>query len=413
MKTVLDRFLSYIAVNSGSDRESMTVPSTKGQLEMGKILVEELREIGLSDAFLDERSGCVYASSGESGDPENAGLPCIGLISHLDTVSDPSPAGIRPRLVPDYDGGDIVLNEEKQIVLRVKDYPNLKNYVGQTMIVTDGTTILGGDDKAGVAAIISGVEKVLSANVRHVPFRICFTPDEEIGRGTHHFDYDWFKADYAYTLDGGPFGDYEFENFNSASAKITIHGHMCHIGRGKSRGLKNALDIAVKLHGMLPALENPAFVDGHDGFYHLEEINGSVSQARMAYRISDFDRTLFEKRKQLLVRIVEALNAEYGEGTVELELQDTVYNMYDVLQDKMYTVERAKRAIEKAGGKPHPRPIRGSTDGSHLTRHGLPCPNLCMGSENAHSIYEFASKEALEGVSRMVYQLLTDLTPDR
>lgn len=410
MKTVLDRFLEYVRIDSGSDRTSQSVPSTPGQLVMGRLLAEDLRSAGVRDAYLDESTGCVYGSVEAL---EADGAPRIGLISHLDTVSDPACAGISPRLIERYDGGDIVLNADRGIVLSPSVYPNLKNYVGQTMIVSDGTTILGGDDKAGVASIISGVERVLSSGKPHVGFRICFTPDEEILRGTAHFDYDGFRVDYAYTLDGGPFGDYEYENFNTASADVTIRGHMCHLGRGKSRGLKNALNIAVELHSMLPKLEDPACVDGHDGFFHLSDLNGSVSEARMRYRICDHDRTIFEKRKQLLERIAETLNARYSAGTVELSVKDEVYNMYDGIRSRMYIVDRAREAIERAGGRPHPRPIRGSTDGAHLTQHGLPCPNLCMGSENAHSVYEFSSKESLEGVERMVFELLTDVRPIR
>ena len=211
--------------------------------------------------------------------------------------------------------------------------------------------------------------------------------------------------------DGGPFGDYEYENFHTAEAEIAVRGHMCHLGRGKSRGLRNALNIAVEMHTMLPKLEDPAFVDGHDGYFHLSDLNGSVTEAVMRYRICDHDRTLFEKRKQLLSRIAETMDQRYGGGVVELRMKDVAYNMFDALQGKMFIVDRAREAIERAGGIPHPRPIRGYTDGAHLTHHGLPCPNLCMGSENAHSVYEFSSRESLEGVTRMVYELLTDVRP--
>ncbi len=407
MKSVAERFLSYIQYDTGSDRTSDTFPSTEKQKVFARHLVEELREIGVQDAHMDEYC-YVYASI-----PSNCSqkLPVIGLIAHMDTVSEPAGAGIRPRIIQNYDGGNVVLNAQKNVVLRPDDYPNLREYKGHDLIVTDGTTILGGDDKAGIASIISGVEQVLREGAPHGPFRLAFTPDEELGRGTRYFDVDGFGADFAFTLDGGRLGDYQYESFNSAQAKVIIHGHLCHLGRGKSRGLVNSIRIGMELHSMLPVFQDPANTDQHEGFYHLDRFDGRVAQSELYYRISDHDLGRFQEKKDLLSQSAAFLNQKYGAGTVELVMEDMCFNMYDRLKDKLYILERAKRAMRAAGAVPHHRPVRGSTDGAKLSYMGLPCPNLCMGSENAHSVYEFSSIQSLEGVQRMVYQLMTDITP--
>lgn len=404
MKSVAERFLSYIQYDTGSDRLSDTFPSTEKQRVFAQYLAQELRSVGVEDARVDQY-GYVYGSIPANCDQP---LPVIGLIAHLDTVSEPPSSPIKPRIVHDYDGGDVVLNRERNIVLRPDDYPNLLQYKGHDLIVTDGTTILGGDDKAGVASIISGVEQALASGRPHCPFRIAFTPDEEIGRGTEHFDVERFGADFAFTLDGGKLGDYQCENFNAAQVKAVIHGHVCHLGRGKSRGLVNSIKIAMEFQAMLPVFQDPANTEGYEGFFHLDRFDGQVAHTELLYRINDHSREKFQEKKELMGEIAAFLNRKYGAGTVELTVKDLCYNMYDQLKDKLYILERAKRAIRAVGVKPNFRPVRGFTDGAKLSYMGLPCPNLCMGSENAHSVYEFSSVQSLEGVSEMVYHLITD-----
>lgn len=406
MKTAAQRFLDYISYDTGSDSTSESFPSTDKQKVFAAHLVQEMKEIGIQDAHMDSY-GYVYGSI-----PSNCNrkLPVIGLISHMDTVSDPPCAGIRPRIVTHYDGGDVVLNQDKNILLKVEEYPSLASYKGQDLIVGDGTTILGGDDKAGIAAILTGVERVLSEGAEHGEFRIAFTPDEEIGRGTRYFDVKKFGADFAYTLDGGKLGDYQYESFNGAWAEVVVQGHMCHLGRGKSRGLRNSIQIAMEFQAMLPKFEDPVNTEKYEGYYHLDQIDGKVSRTAMQYRVQDHDYGKFEQKKQMLQEIATFLNKKYGDFVVTVTCEDMYYNMYDPLKDKPYIVERAKRAMESIGVVPHERPVRGSTDGAKLSHMGLPCPNLCMGSENAHSIYEFSSVQSLEGVSRMVYALMTDLS---
>lgn len=404
MKTAAERFLDYIQHDTGSDRDSNTFPSTAGQKAFAQYLVDELRSVGVEDAYMD-KYGYVYGTIPSRCDHP---LPAIGLISHMDTVSVPPSFGINPRIIHNYDGGDVVLNREKNVVLRPADYPNLKEYKGHSLIVTDGTTILGGDDKAGIAAIISGVEQALASGRPHGPFRIAFTPDEEIGRGTKHFDMQGFGADFAFTLDGGKLGDFQCESFNGAQAKVVFHGHMCHLGRGKSRGLVNSMKIAMEFHTMLPPFQDPANTEGYEGYYHLDRFDGQVIRTELLYRINDHDREKFEEKKTTLREIAAFLNHKYGFGTVEVTIEDLYYNMYDQLKDKLYILDRVKRAMRAVGAEPNERPVRGSTDGAKLSYMGLPCPNICMGSENAHSIYEFSSVQSLEGVSQIVYQLITD-----
>lgn len=408
MKTAAERFLTYIAFDTGSDHNAQTFPSTAKQKEFAATLVDELKSIGIVDAKMDDY-GYVYARI-----PSNVdyAVPTIGLIAHMDTVSEPQSFDIKPRIVYQYDGGDVVLNEEKEIMLRPSEYPSLYDYKGQDLIVTDGTTILGGDDKAGIAAIITGLERVLADNAQHGEIRIAFTPDEEIGRGTNYFDVAGFGADFAYTLDGGKLGHFQYESFNGASATVTIEGRVCHLGRGKSRGLINSMLIAMEFHGLLPVQQNPAYTEGHEGYFHLDQCDGSVSSTKMMYKICDFDRGEFQKKKDLFQEIAAFLNRKHERTLVRVECKDLYYNMHEKLKDKQYIIDRIKRALRSIGVEPFERPVRGSTDGSHLSHMGLPCPNLCMGSENAHSVYEYSSVQALEGVSNMVYALVTDLSDD-
>ena len=407
MKSVVERFLSYIQYDTASDRWSETFPSSEKQKIFAQYLVEELKSVGVQDARMDEYGyvyGSIHANCSQS-------LPVIGLISHLDTVSEPDSFNIKPRIIHNYDGGDVLLNAEQGVVLSPEDYPNLRHYKGHDLIVTDGTTILGGDDKAGIASIISGVEQALSSGKPHGPFRFAFTPDEEIGRGTRYFDIKGFGADFAFTLDGGKFGDYQYENFNAAQIKIVVRGRLCHLRRGKSRGLVNAIKIAIEFQSMLPAFQDPANTERYEGFFHLDRFDGQVARAELLYRINDHDRKKFQKKKDLMNESATFLNRKYGAGTVEVSCEDLCYNMYDQIKDKLYILDRAKRAMRAAGAEPNSRPVRGFTDGAKLSYMGLPCPNLCMGSENAHSIYEFSSVQSLEGVCRMVYHLITDISP--
>ncbi len=407
MKSAAERFLDYIQYDTGSDRRSDTVPSTETQRVFAQYLAQELRSVGVEDARVDQY-GYVYGSIPANCDQP---LPVIGLIAHLDTVSEPASAGIKPRIIHNYNGEDVVLNQARNVVLRPADYPNLRQYKGHDLIVTDGTTILGGDDKAGAAAILSGVERALASGKPHGAFRIAFTPDEEIGRGTKYFDTAGFGADFAFTLDGGKLGDYQYENFNAAQVKAVIHGRMCHLGRGKSRGLVNSIQISIEFQSMLPVFQDPANTEGHEGFFHLDRFDGQVARTELLYRVNDHDWAKFQEKKDLMGEIAAFLNRKYGPGTVELTSEDLCRNMYDQLKDKLYLLERAKRAMRAVGAEPNPRPVRGFTDGAKLSYMGLPCPNLCMGSENAHSVYEFSSVQSLEGVSGMVYHLITDLSP--
>ena len=370
-----ERFLKYAAYPTMSNGDSETVPSTEKQLKLAEALRRELNALGLSDARVD-RYGYVYASL-----PANTERPVntIGFIAHMDTSSEASDENIKARIV-DYTGGDIVLNEEKNIVTRVSDYPYLADYAGQQLIVSDGTTLIGADDKAGIAEIMTAVEKILTSGMPHGEIRIAFTPDEEIGRGADHFDVAGFGADYAYTVDGGPLGELEYENFNAAGAHITVHGVSIHPGSAKDK-MKNAALIAFELNSLLPPEEIPSKTEGYEGFYHLASMSGETETAKLYYIIRDHDRTKFEEKKHRLVKIAETLNQKYGDGTVELSISDSYRNMKEKIEEHMYIVERAKKAMEDVGVPPKIVPIRGGTDGARLSFMGLPCPNLCTGGE--------------------------------
>ena len=384
-----ERFLKYAAYPTMSNGDSETVPSTEKQLKLAEALRRELNALGLSDARVD-RYGYVYASL-----PANTERPVntIGFIAHMDTSSEASDENIKARIV-DYTGGDIVLNEEKNIVTRVSDYPYLADYAGQQLIVSDGTTLIGADDKAGIAEIMTAVEKILTSGMPHGEIRIAFTPDEEIGRGADHFDVAGFGADYAYTVDGGPLGELEYENFNAAGAHITVHGVSIHPGSAKDK-MKNAALIAFELNSLLPPEEIPSKTEGYEGFYHLASMSGETETAKLYYIIRDHDRTKFEEKKHRLVKIAETLNQKYGDGTVELSISDSYRNMKEKIEEHMYIVERAKKAMEDVGVPPKIVPIRGGTDGARLSWDGLPCPNLPTGGYNYHGVREWIPVESL------------------
>ena len=400
MKTVSERFLRYVSFDTQSCDESPTCPSTDKQKLLGAAIVEEMKELGISDAFMDE-NGYVYGTV--PGDPE---LPTIGLIAHMDTAPDASSANIKARIV-EYNGGDILLNEAEDIWMRVSDYPSLKGHVGKHLIVTDGTTLLGADDKAGVAEIITAAAYLLENGGRHATLKIGFTPDEEIGRGADKFDVKGFGADYAYTSDGGPIGEIEYENFNGAGAKVVVHGLNIHPGSAKDK-MVNSQYIAMEFQSLLPAAQKPEHTTGYEGFIHLTAMEGVVEQSTLRYIIRDHDMVKFEEKKAVMVAAAEYINKKYGEGTLELTLVDSYFNMKKCIEPVMYVVERAKEAMRAVGMDAHEVPIRGGTDGARLSYEGLPCPNLCTGGENFHGRFEFIPVEDMELCVKMLVKILTN-----
>ena len=401
MHTVKDRFLRYVSFDTQSCEESETCPSTAKQKLLGAALVAEMKEMGISDAFMDE-NGYVYGTV--PGDPT---LPTIGLIAHMDTAPDASGANIRAREVV-YPGGDILLNAEQDIWMKVSDYPNLKRHIGKHLIVTDGTTLLGADDKAGVAEIMTAAAWLLKNVGRHATLKIGFTPDEEIGRGADRFDIKNFGADYAYTADGGLIGELEYENFNAAGAKVTVHGLNIHPGSAKNK-MVNSQYIAMEFQNLLPAAQKPEYTDGYEGFIHLLDMEGSVELSTLRYIIRDLDMDKFLEKKALMEAAAAFINRKYGEGTLELTIRDSYYNMRQKIEPVMYVVDRAKAAMEAVGITPVEVPIRGGTDGARLSYEGLPCPNLCTGGDNYHGRFEYIPVEDMEKCTEMLVRILTDV----
>ena len=399
MKTVTERFLKYVSFDTMSDEFSETCPSTDKQKALGAALVEEMKEMGILDARMDEH-GYVYGTV--PGDPK---LPTIGLIAHMDTSPDASGADIRAKIV-EYTGGDVLLNGEKDIWLRVSDYPSLKNHVGKHLIVTDGTTLLGADDKAGIAEIMTAAEFLLTARMNHATLKIGFTPDEEIGRGADRFDVAGFGADYAYTSDGGPIGEIEYENFNAAGAKVEFRGLNIHPGSAKDK-MVNSQYIAMEFQSLLPAAQKPEYTEGYEGFIHLTDMAGEVEKSTLRYIIRDHDMVKFGEKKAVMQAAADFINAKYGEGTCVLTLRDSYFNMKKCIEPVMYVVDRAKKAMTAAGMSPVEVPIRGGTDGARLSYEGLPCPNLCTGGENYHGRFEFIPVEDMEKCVKMLVEILT------
>ena len=402
-ETVISRFLRYAAVDTQSSEKSDSFPSTEGQTVLARMLAEELKSFGVQDAGYDPASGCVYghipANNGRAG-------KTLGFISHMDTSPETSGKNVRPRLVEDYDGGDIVLNEAEGIVLSPKMYPEMRDYIGKTLIVTDGTTLLGADDKAGVAEIMTMAEALTAEDAPlHGRIAIAFTPDEEIGGGIARFDLDRFGADCAYTVDGGALGELEYECFNAASARISIKGVNIHTGEAKGK-MKNASRIAAEFDSLLPAEERPEHTEGYEGFFHLERIAGGVESAELEYLIRDHDREKFNARRALMLSAAEELNAKYGAGTVTAELRDSYRNMREkIYPDNMFLIENAERCMKALGIEPRIQPIRGGTDGAFLSWKGLPCPNLCAGGHNFHGRYEYCCKESMEKITQLLIML--------
>lgn len=402
MMTVVERFLKYVGFDTQSDENSGESPSTGKQKILGAALAEELSALGLHNAHMDEH-GYVYGWLPAS--PGCEGIPCVGLIAHMDTSPDAPGEGVKPRIVR-YEGGDLVLNQEKGIVMRAAEFESLGRYVGQELIVTDGTTLLGADDKAGVAEIFSCLEYLTThPEVCHGRIAVGITPDEEVGQGADRFDVAGFGAAVAYTVDGGELGELEYENFNAASAKLTVHGFNIHPGSAKNK-MKNALLIALELAGMLPPAETPAHTEGYEGFYHLNHLAGDETEARLSYIIRDHDREKFEARKAFLTAVAAFLNGKYGEGTVALELRDQYYNMREQIEPHMYLIHRARAAMEAVGVQPVEIPIRGGTDGARLSYEGLPCPNLSTGGVNFHGIFEYIPVPSLEKMVEVLVQLV-------
>ena len=397
--TIYERFLKYVSYPTTSDENNECCPSTEGQMVLAKELVKELTQIGVTDARVDEH-GYVYGSIPANCD----GLPSIGFIAHMDTASDAPGENIKARMI-EYKGGDILLNEELGIVLSVADYPYVNDLAGQRLIVTDGTTLLGADDKAGVAEIMTAAEKLVNADFPHGKICIGFTPDEEIGRGADLFDVEGFGADYAYTLDGGGLGEIEYENFNAASAVVKVHGRAIHPGSAKDKMI-NAARICCEFDSMLTPDEIPEKTEGYEGFHNLIDIQGETEEATSKYIIRDHSKEKFLKIKEEFESVANALNQKYGVGTVELTLRDSYYNMKDVLEDKMFVVERATSAMERLGMTTHAVPIRGGTDGARLSFMGLPCPNLPTGGGNYHSRFEYVSVDAMEKCADIIIEIV-------
>ena len=398
MEPVEKRFLRYVSYETTSDESSETCPSTANQKVLGAAIVEEMLSMGIQDARMDE-NGYVYGTV--PGDPS---LPTVGLIAHMDTAPDASGANIKARIV-EYTGGDILLNGEKGIYLRETDYESLKRNHGKHLIVTDGTTLLGADDKAGVAEILTAAEILLTQGGNHATLKIGFTPDEEIGRGADKFDVQGFGADYAYTADGGTVGEIEYENFNAASACVTFHGLNIHPGSAKDK-MVNSQYIAMEYQSLLPTAQKPEYTEGYEGFIHLTDMRGEVENSQLRYIIRDHDMAKFQEKKRRMTAAADFLNDKYGAGTVEIALRDSYFNMREKIEPCMEIVDRAKEAMALAGMEPKEVPVRGGTDGARLSYEGLPCPNLCTGGENYHGRFEYIPVEDMEQCVKMLVNIL-------
>ncbi len=404
MESVLDKFLRYIAIDTASDPESDSQPSTPKQLELSKLLVKELKEMGVANAALDEY-GYVMASV-PSNLSAGKSVPALGFIAHVDTAPDSPGANVKPQFVYNYDGGDIVINKERNMILTVKEFPELAGYKGQTIITTDGNTLLGADDKAGVAEIMAAVEFIMkNPDFSHGEIKIGFTPDEEIGRGVDKFDVKKFGADYAYTLDGGQIGELEYENFNAASAKVFIQGRNIHPGYAKDK-MVNAIILANEFNSLLPVEQRPEFTSGYDGFFHIIRFDGTVEEAMIQYIIRDHDFAKFEQKKNLIEECTTFMNMKYGEGRFRLELKDQYFNMRKEVEPHYHIVEKAVEAMKMANVEADVKPIRGGTDGARLSFMGLPCPNIFAGGHNFHGRYEFIPAESMESAVKVILNLV-------
>ena len=402
-KNLIDRFLRYIKIDTQSD-DTVTerFPSTEKQLTLSNLLVNELKELGAQDVEIDQY-GYVMATIPAN---TNKKVPVLGFLAHVDTAPDMSGKNVNPRFIENYDGSDIILNKDLNITLSSKEFPELKDYKGKTLIVTDGTTLLGADDKAGVAEIMTAVEYMLkNPDFKHGKIRISFTVDEEVGRGVDYFDVKKFGADYGYTLDGGAMGELEFENFNAAGAKISVQGRNIHPGYAKDKMI-NAILVAQEFNSMLPVNERPEHTQDYEGFYHLIKMEGTVEKATFQYIIRDHNRAKFEERKAYMERVANYLNTKYGKGTITLELKDQYYNMREKVEPVYHVISTAIEAMEKVGVKPNVKPIRGGTDGARLSYMGLPCPNLFAGGENFHGKFEYVPVESMEKAAEVMLKII-------
>jgi tripeptide aminopeptidase len=398
---VVDRFIKYAKIDTQSDENSDQTPSTLKQFNLAKEIERELIEMGMTDVSLDNNCYLMATLPANS----DANIPTIGFIAHLDTSPDMSGENVRPRIVEQYDGEDILLNEELNIVLSPNDFPELLDYVGEDLIVSDGTTLLGADDKAGIAEIITAMQYFLDhPEIKHGKVRIAFTPDEEIGRGADKFDVQKFDADWGYTVDGGEVGEFEYENFNAASAKVVIRGRNVHPGYAKNKMI-NALCVANELINMLPANERPEFTEGYEGFFHITSLNGTVEEAELSLIIRDHDHQMFERRKKILQEAVNFMNERYP-NRLQLELRDQYYNMREKIEPVNHVIDYALRAMREVGVTPKVKPIRGGTDGARLSFMGLPCPNIFTGGLNFHSRYEFIPVRSMEKATQVIEKIV-------
>ncbi len=403
MTQTIENFLRYVKIDTQSDEESQSSPSTGKQHRLAGMLYEELVQMGADEVYYDKEHCYVYASVPATEGFETS--PVLGFIAHMDTSPAVTGKDVEPAIVADYDGKDIVLNAGENIVMKTEDFPELLKYKGQDLIVTDGTTLLGADDKAGVAEIMAMAEYLLTHPLcTHGKIRIGFTPDEEIGGGVDYFDVERFGADYAYTVDGGAIGELEYENFNAAGAKVTVNGRNVHPGSAKGK-MKNAILIAQEFQSLLPVNENPMYTEKYEGFFHLDSIKGNVEQVVADYIIRDHDRKLFEQKKTFFLQCAEFLNEKYGADTICVEMADSYYNMGEILKQHIHLIDNAREAMEELGIKPIISPIRGGTDGARLSFMGLPCPNLCTGGENYHSRFEFACIQSMNKVTELLIKL--------
>lgn len=399
---LIERFIRYAKVNTQSDPNSHTCPSTSGQWELARMLVEELKSIGMEDVTIDD-NGYVMATLPANTDKN---VPVIGFLAHMDTAPEFTGANVNPQIIEQYDGGDIMLNKEQGIILSPNDFPELAHYKGHTLITTDGTTLLGADDKAGIAEIMTAMNYLIQhPEIKHGKVRVAFTPDEEIGRGPHKFDVAKFGAQFAYTVDGGPLGELEYESFNAAEAKITIKGKNVHPGTAKGKMI-NSIKIAMEFEQQLPAHEAPEHTEGYEGFYHLLSFQGSVEETKLHYIIRDFDREQFEARKAKMKEIAASLAQKYGNDRITLEINDQYYNMREKIEPVRHIVDIAHEAMTNLGIEPKVKPIRGGTDGSQLSYMGLPTPNLFAGGENFHGRYEYISADNMVKAAEVIVEII-------
>ena len=407
MSSVVEKFLRYVKIDTQSWSPSDTFPSTKKQKDLGRLLAKELREMGASDVKFDEQFGYVYATL-PSTLKEGKTAPVLGFIAHMDTSMAISGKDVKPRIVENYPGGDIILNEALSIVLKADENPELAGYVGKSLIVTDGTTLLGADDKAGVAEIMAMAEYLLThPEIAHGTVRIGFTPDEEVGGGVDHFDVEGFGADYAYTVDGGALGELEYENFNAADVALHVNGCSVHPGSAKGK-MRNAILLAQEFQALLPAHEAPEATEGYEGFYHPGTIQGNVEHVDVDYIIRDHDREKFEEKKAFFQKAADFLNAKYGDGTIAVDMKDSYYNMKEkILPENAHLIDNAVKAMEMEEVSPQIIPIRGGTDGARLSFMGLPCPNLCTGGQNCHGKFEYACIESMETTVKILLNIVS------